>query len=73
VRQQRPTVLPQVQGVEVEAPLDVEVGQVLLKEVVDEAVDVEHRTPARLRGAATHQRGHDLALGVLANGSAVAS
>jgi hypothetical protein len=62
---QRPAVLAQVQGVEVEAPLDVEVGQVLLEEVVDEAMDVQHRPPPALGPPAPYERGHDIALGVL--------
>jgi hypothetical protein len=62
----RAAVLPQVQGVEVVAPLDPEVRGRGLEEVVAEAVEVEHRTTRRPlgRGTPTHEGRDDLALAV---------
>jgi hypothetical protein len=59
VRQEAAAVLPQVERVEVPAPLGEEVGQVGLEEVVVEAVHVEHRAPGRPVGATPDQRGDD--------------
>ena len=63
--QQRPAVLAQIDGVEVLAPGEVEVGQLPLVEVVGEAVDVQHRTSRRAVGAAPYQRRDHRALPVV--------
>ncbi|MCP9949712.1 hypothetical protein [Actinomadura madurae] len=59
--------LAQVERVEVEAEIEVEIGQVLLEEVVDEPVQVQHGPAGRVGAAPPHQRRHDLALGVPAH------
>ena len=57
--EQAPAVLAQVEGVEVDAPLDVVVGQVRLEEVVGVAVHVEDGATGRAwRGPADQRRDH---------------
>ena len=66
VRLQAASVFTQVDGVEVEATLGEEVGQMGLEEVVDEAVDVQHGRAGRLVAPATDERRRERAFGVAA-------
>ena len=65
VREQAAAVLAQVEGVEVPAAFDEEVGQVGLEEVVGETVQVEHGAPGGLVGPAADQGGQYRALVVV--------